>query len=228
MKPLLFIFIHFLSLFGYSQVNPEWTNSEVKQADVARNIVNLSKFEKDVILYHNLVRLFPQKYLQVEILNFTQDIETKDKLKFDFTWTSQDINSKYFRSLIERLSVQKPLTRLVFDSSLNSSAKCLAKEQSKTGEIGHVRKKCKDPEADKIRGRKVSRYGAGENCAYAQYNGKDSVNQLLIDEGISSLGHRKNILNPQFTKIGVGVDFHPKYEKVIVIDYAFVNYFKEQ
>ena len=103
MKPLLFLFIHFLSLFGYSQVNPEWTNSEVKQADVARNIVNLSKFEKDVILYHNLVRLFPQKYLQVEILNFTQDIETKDKLKFDFTWTSQDTNSKYFRSLIKKI-----------------------------------------------------------------------------------------------------------------------------
>ena len=55
----------------------------------------------------------------------------------------------------------------------------------------------------------------------------DSVNQLLIDEGVSNLGHRKNILNPKYTKIGVGVDFHPKYEKVIVIDYAFVNYFKE-
>ena len=227
MKYLLFLFIHFLALFGYSQVNPEWTNSEVKQADVARSIETLSKFEKDVILYHNLVRLFPQKYLQVEILNFTQDIETKDKLKFDFTWKSQDINSKYFRSLIKRLSNQKPLTKLVFDSSLNLSAKCLAKEQSKTGKTGHIREKCRDPKADKIRGRKVSSSGTAENCAYAQYNGKDSVNQLLIDEGVSSLGHRKSILNTEYTKIGVGVDFHPKYEKVIVIDYAFVNYFKE-
>ena len=99
----------FLSLKGYSQVNPEWTNSEIKQADAARSIDNISNFEKDVILYHNLVRLYPQKYLRVEILNFTQDLQTKDKLKFDFTWSPQNINSKYFKSLIKRLSKQKPL-----------------------------------------------------------------------------------------------------------------------
>jgi len=228
MKKIFFISILFISLIGYSQVNPEWTNSEIKQADVARSIENISKFEKDVILYHNLVRLFPQKYLQVEILDFTEDLETKDKLKFDVNWTAQNINSKYFKSLIKKLSKQKPLPKIVFDNKLNLSAKCLAKEQSKNGEIGHKRKKCKDSSADKIKGRAISSYGNAENCSYATYNGKDAVNQLLIDENVSNLGHRKNILNPKYTKIGVGVDFHPKFEKVIVIDYAFVNYFKEQ
>jgi len=130
MRNLLFIYLYFSSLLGYSQINPEWTNSEIKQADVARSILTISEFERDVILYHNLVRLFPQKYLQVEIQNFTQDTETKDKLKFDFTWNPQNINSKYFKSLIKKLSNQKPLPKLVFDNSLNLSAKCLAKEQS--------------------------------------------------------------------------------------------------
>ena len=196
----------FLSLKGYSQVNPEWTNSEIKQADAARSIDNISNFEKDVILYHNLVRLYPQKYLRVEILNFTQDLQTKDKLKFDFTWSPQNINSKYFKSLIKRLSKQKPLPKIVFDNKLNLSAKCLAEEQSKNGTIGHKRNKCQN-------------LNCYENCGYGQYNGKDSVNQLLIDEDTPSLGHRKTILQPLITKLGVGVSFHPKYETVIVIDY---------
>ena len=227
-KKLFFLFAYFLSLIVYSQVNPEWTNSEIKQADVARSVVSISKFEKDIILYHNLVRLFPQKYLQLEILDFNPDTETKDKLKFDSNWTTQNVNSKYFKSLIKRLSNQKPLSKLVFDFSLYLSAKCLAKEQSETGEIGHFRKKCKDITIDKIKDKLISSYGTAENCGYAKYNGKDSVNQLLIDEDVPSLGHRNTILNPKYTKIGVGVDFHPKYEKVIVIDYAFINYFKNQ
>ena len=81
--------------------------------------------------------------------------------------------------------------------------------------------------AEKDLGRFISSFGTAENCGYGVYNGKDAVNQLLIDESVSNLGHRKNILNPKYTRIGVGINFHPKYEKVIVIDYAFVNYFKE-
>jgi len=102
------------------------------------------------------------------------------------------------------------------------------RKQSKNGKIGHFRKKCKDVMAEKDLGRFISSFGTAENCGYGVYNGKDAVNQLLIDESVSNLGHRKNILNPKYTRIGVGINFHPKYEKVIVIDYAFVNYFKEQ
>ena len=42
---------------------------------------------------------------------------------------------------------------------------------------------------------------------------------MLVDEGVTSLGHRNTILNSSITKIGVSKKFHPKYETVIVIDY---------
>ena len=64
-------------------------------------------------------------------------------------------------------------------------------------------------------------YGTGENCGYAKYNGKDLVNQLLVDQDVPSLGHRDNILNAKYTKIGVGVDAHPTYETVVVVDYLY-------
>lgn len=44
---------------------------------------------------------------------------------------------------------------------------------------------------------------AGENLAYGQQN------SIFAHEGLmNSLGHRKNILNTNFSTLGVGVDFN--------------------
>ena len=49
---ILLLFIPLLSF--YQQIN----GTKVKlAADVARNINNISDFEKDIVLYHNLVRI---------------------------------------------------------------------------------------------------------------------------------------------------------------------------
>ena len=46
---------------------------------------------------------------------------------------------------------------------------------------------------------------AGENLAYGQQN------SIFAHEGLmNSLGHRKNILNTNFSTLGVGVDFNEK------------------
>jgi uncharacterized protein YkwD len=163
--------------------------------------------------------MYPRKYLQIEILNFKEDLETKDKIKFPFSWRGADTNSHYYKSLISTLSTQTPLPKLIFDYGLSIAAKCLAREQSLNGNIGHDRISCNKIYSDKSN--KNVGYGVGENCGYGKYNGKDLVNQLLIDEDVPSLGHRNNILNKSFTKIGAGVDFHPKYETVVVIDYLY-------
>ena len=66
------LLISFLILFPvvvFGQIQSKWTTIEIGEADVARSITGISDFEKDVILYHNLVRLYPIKYLEVEILN---------------------------------------------------------------------------------------------------------------------------------------------------------------
>jgi uncharacterized protein YkwD len=59
----------------------------------------------------------------------------------------------------------------------------------------------------------------GENCAYRQQNALDAVIDLLIDQDELSLGHRRNILSPDFTRVGVGIAPHRDYENVWVMEF---------
>jgi len=208
MKKLILLL--FIPLLSFSQIDTGWSDDEISNADIAREINDISDFEKDIILYHNLVRLYPKKYLKLEILNWREDVYPKDTLKFNFTWVETNLNSDYYKSLIKTLKKQKKLSKLEFDRQLYEDALCLAKEQSKNGKVGHIRYGCK----------KINYL---ENCDYGSYNGRDVVNSLLIDEGVEDLGHRNTILDPNISIIGGAVSSHPKYETVIVIDYCDKN-----
>ena len=59
----------------------------------------------------------------------------------------------------------------------------------------------------------MSRHGewlmtCGENCAYGGKDGKAHIDQLIIDDGVSSRGHRKNIYNPNFSMVGIAIGPH--------------------
>ena len=72
---------------------------------------------------------------------------------------------------------------------------------------------------------RIMRYGkwdkeAGENICYGHNKGRDIVVQLLIDDGVSSRGHRNNILNKNFKYAGGAIGSHSKFTYMCVIDYA--------
>lgn len=46
------------------------------------------------------------------------------------------------------------------------------------------------------------------------------VLDLLIDQGVSSLGHRKNMLNPMYTLIGITSATAPNHYKITVMDFG--------
>jgi uncharacterized protein YkwD len=44
--------------------------------------------------------------------------------------------------------------------------------------------------------------------------------QLLVDDGVTSRGNRKTMINPNYLHVGIGVSDHKEEGKVIVIVYA--------
>ena len=73
--------------------------------------------------------------------------------------------------------------------------------------------------------KRIERYGkfeitCGENCAYGHEDGATNVIQLLIDDGVVNRGHRKNILNPEYSVAGIAIYKHKTYKWNCVHDYA--------
>lgn len=62
---------------------------------------------------------------------------------------------------------------------------------------------------------------SGENLAYSDAEtGTDMILQLLVDDGVPDRGHRKNILNSDFTHIGVSCGCHTQYTEMCCYAYA--------
>jgi uncharacterized protein YkwD len=75
---------------------------------------------------------------------------------------------------------------------------------AKTGGRGHKGSDGSVPED------RVSRYGTwsdsvGENILYNSSKAREDVISLIIDDGVATRGHRKNILKPTFHVIGIAL-----------------------
>ena len=53
--------------------------------------------------------------------------------------------------------------------------------------------------------------GGGENCAYGRSNGIEIVMGLFVDDGVSSRGHRSNLVNGNFKFAGSFTGPHKDY-----------------
>ncbi|CDW89935.1 UNKNOWN [Stylonychia lemnae] len=60
----------------------------------------------------------------------------------------------------------------------------------------------------------------GENLSFGQSSGIDVVLQLVIDDGVASRGHRNNIFQSKFGKLGCFSGQHSGYETMTCLVYA--------
>lgn len=173
-----------------------WTPEERATANTAASVTYMDTIEKEIIMYCNLARLYPKKFSEIELTNYWGTKESPEQYR----------NSYNRKSLIRELESMKPVDALQPDSQLTDMASCFQRELNKTGNTGHDRKVCKED------------YMA-ENCSFGKFTAKDIVMQLLIDEGVASLGHRKNILNAEYSKLGVAFGDHKRFGKCAVMDF---------
>lgn len=198
-----------------SQKNQDADKWDIAKLDTARNVDYLSTVEKDVVLEMNKARSNPALYAD---LYLTPRIKKFDgKIYNDKIMTNEGVD--VVNECISQMKKAKPLSVLNPEKGLSLAAQQHSSTQGETDQTGHTGVDGSDPFT------RIKKHGtfktAGENIDYGAKSGREIVVSLLIDDGVSSRGHRKNILNKDFSSTGVGfTKKHKTYGAVCVITYA--------
>ena len=199
----IIFFLFILSLNYLPALEPEniwqqWDSITIAKANTAAGTDYYTEEEKLVILYTNLARtdgpLFTETFLKSHM--------------------QKKSPSKYTRSLIKDLKKVKGFQPLFPEQDLYKIALGHAVTSGKTGHAGHK-------DFDKRFKPILGKYNlVAENCAYGLEDAMSNVIELLIDENVKDLGHRKNILNPDFNSIGVSIQPHKKFKHNCVMGFG--------
>ncbi len=119
----------------------------------------------------------------------------------------------------EYLMDASPIDTLKPSKGMSLAAKDHVDDQGDTKNTGHTGTDGSSP-FDRI-----NRYGqwlttAGENIDYGNNIARRIVISLLVDDGVPSRGHRKNIFNPAFKVVGVACGPHGMYRHMCVMTLA--------
>lgn len=163
--------------------------------NTAKNKSYLTAEEKDIIRFINYVRVNPQQFLQ-QYLNINH----------------VDTTNSYVKSLRMELFNLKPLALVYPNRKLYRIAKSWAIQAGKLNVTGH--------QGFSQRTRKFSKVKPfSECCSYGHNTGLEIVLQLLIDDGVKNLGHRKCLLS-NHTLAGVCIKKHKGYRYNAVLDFS--------
>lgn len=120
---------------------------------------------------------------------------------------------------IRFLETTRPVGPLRFNEGLARVAREHARYLGSRGLLSHQGADGSGPAA------RLDRLGrwqslVAENISAGEDDPRRVVIQLLVDDGIPSRGHRKNLFNPDLHQAGAGEAPHTQYGTICVIDYA--------
>ncbi len=182
---------------------PKWSKKDLSSANTALTVAYLSKEEKEIYFYLNLVRINPPLFAATFATHYTGNNGWIKGYAFD---ERRD-------SLIRELKKLEPLPLVYPDENLYEMAHCFAYEGGKLGLSGH------DRSATKCIGGNFAeciQYGGGKN-------GLSIIMSLLIDAGENNaaLGHRRICLKNSPYIMGASIENHTRYKFNAVLDFQF-------
>jgi hypothetical protein len=204
--------LNFLS--DESNVVQDSDSWDSKTLNTGQSVSYLTTLEKEVLLELNKVRSDPPRYATLYIspilnelrgrLNTRSNVETKE-------------GAKAVEECIAQLLRTNKMGLLDPDKDLAKAAFRHTSKQSKTREIGH---NSPDGETFEHRLRKIKYSITGECISYGEDKARDIVTSLLVDDGVPSRGHRKIVLDPRFSCVGISAGGHLVYSHMCTIDFA--------
>ncbi len=193
----------------------EWPS----ELNTAKDAAYMNLLEQQVIHELNKVRSNPKQYAD----DYLEELRTAYSGKL-YTYPGQDpVKSQEgifpLEECIQVLQKTAPMSIMNPAEGLAKAARDLVADQQKHGGIGHITRNGLTPQ------KRIEKYGTWDICSaeditYGSFEARQIVIALLIDDGVSSRAHRKNILNPCFRFAGVANGNHPSYLSMCAIDYA--------
>lgn len=180
-----------------------WHDSIYQIANTGKYASYLSKQEKNILYIINLSRINPDLFESTFLAKYIE--------------LNPDEKGSYASSLKKTLKKMDPLPPYQPDSLLFLASQLHAKDYGGKGKEGHGGL-FGSPEG------RMEHFGAigeitAENCDYGMYLASEIVLHLLVDNGISGVGHRKNLLASDLLRIGISVQPHAQYDINCVMDF---------
>jgi uncharacterized protein YkwD len=124
------------------------------------------------------------------------------------------------REAVRVLRATRPVPPLRLSAGMSAGAADHVRDHGRTGATGHSGSDRSTPAS------RISRYGrwfglVSENIQYGHgTSAHDVVAELLIDDGVTDRGHRRNALDPNIRVAGVACGPHATYGQMCVIVHA--------
>jgi uncharacterized protein YkwD len=164
--------------------------SLLRQLEESAVFLNSSKLEKDFIYWTNFARLFPVSFCDSVLMPFLNE--------------QPRTRGTEANELIREFRKNNQLSILLPVQTLTKAASEHAIDLSKRkGEISHQSNNGNSFNQRMIKAGVTS--CAAENISLGQENQLVALLLLYLDIGLPSAGHRKNLMNPSFTNMGVSV-----------------------
>jgi hypothetical protein len=199
-----------------STVSSDW---DLEKIDTARQVDYLTEEEKNVILELNMVRTNPAAYAREYLLprrdNYSGKLY-KEAGKIDLLTRE---GRSALDECIRVLERAKSLPPLQPSRTLSASSKDHVNDTGPKGRTGH-----NGTDGSSMKSR-IERHGRwdimiGENISYGYSDASGIIIQLIVDDGVSSRGHRKNVLSKKFAYVGTAIGRHKRYNYMCVMDFA--------
>jgi uncharacterized protein YkwD len=120
---------------------------------------------------------------------------------------------------IKTLSSTRPVKPLLPSQGLSLAAKAHVLDTGPKGIVGHTGSDGSSALV-RIQRRDKTLRAVAETISYGKSEARRIIESLVVDDGVSSRGHRKIILTPEYDIVGSSMGSHTRYGNVCVIDYA--------
>ncbi len=207
----LLFFSGYITAQSYSQVvlkdipfkpNIELNMDLVEKLEENKVYQSSSKAARSFIYWTNFARLYPKAF--------------RDEALIPFIKLQPTLKGTYANSLIRDLGKILPLPLLEPESKLSKAAQLHADDIAQNN--GKVSHQSSDGSSFSDRMKKMGyKACSGENISLG--NDQDGLSSLLLlylDINLPDLGHRKNLFNSNYTKMGVSVKQLPNNQFLIV------------